>query len=325
VFVHSGPRTGSTYIFGKFRAKPRTMCWYEPFLPDLATATRAWLESWNRNDWDSGHPDMAPYCLEYLPLLRSGGVGIRRFRPDFADAYFFRTEGDLPEQYAHLKQLNDHARSRGRQSVLGFCRSLGRVPWLKRRFPDAVHVLLLRDPVQQWLSGRYKVASGIVEFVVQSLRHLQEPGDNAFIRSILEENRAVFESGNIPETFAYEAFLYVHGAAIAQALPLVDLVIDIDRMSDSQAYRTYVTERLCSLTGLAIDFGDCHVGMHPLAGITAAQFAEINTEVVRRLLDAFGPDGRTTSDYDRRAALIVEKIEMSLPNAQRVAAADSTS
>jgi hypothetical protein len=35
--------------------------------------------------------------------------------------------------------------------VLACCRTLGRIGWLKRRF-DGFHIMLIRDPVQQWMS-----------------------------------------------------------------------------------------------------------------------------------------------------------------------------
>jgi hypothetical protein len=35
--------------------------------------------------------------------------------------------------------------------VLACCRTLGRIDWLKRRF-DGFHIVLIRDPVQQWMS-----------------------------------------------------------------------------------------------------------------------------------------------------------------------------
>jgi DNA-binding transcriptional LysR family regulator len=60
----------------------------------------------------------------------------------------------------YLGLLIAHAARQSNHAVLGFSRSLGRMRAIKRQF-RGFHVVLMRDPLQQWLSCRsYRIRSG---------------------------------------------------------------------------------------------------------------------------------------------------------------------
>src|SRR5687768_1312135 len=152
VFLHGGWRCGSTYVWNKFRLHPDLRAFCEPFNERLARCTAEDLLRDTQDAWDSRHPQLKdPYFIEYLPLLN--GKGVARYEDRFAvRRYFVGTQQPLDEA-SYLASLVRLAEDSGKQAVLGFSRSLGRVGAIKRVFGGS-HVVLIRDPVQQWLSAR---------------------------------------------------------------------------------------------------------------------------------------------------------------------------
>jgi len=159
VFLHTGWRTAGTWLWSRFRALPWVQAYHEPLHEILGSITPASLSLTHPDTWDSGHPSsLGPYYHEYAALLRPAG-GVGGFHPSFSTEDFFAdAEQDQPALRAYLQGLIDQAVARGRQPVMKFCRSLGRVAWMRRNFPLAVHVVLLRNPATQFESARRYLA-----------------------------------------------------------------------------------------------------------------------------------------------------------------------
>lgn len=159
IFLHAGWRSCGTWLWEALRERDTVRAYYEPLHEDLDSLDRAALTRFSPGSWDSGHSPGAPYFAEYLPRLRHGMFGdkpgIQGYAQRFAFDDYFRDPGsDDPALRAYLQGLIDAAHAEGRVPVLKFCRSLGRVPWMARHFPDAMHAVVLRDPTAQWLSAR---------------------------------------------------------------------------------------------------------------------------------------------------------------------------
>jgi hypothetical protein len=82
IFIHSLFRTGSTYIWNKFRQNPKYVCYYEPFHHVLADVTKAGIGSTLTTDFDAvGHPRLDRYYLsEYERLLQENTPGVPYFK-----------------------------------------------------------------------------------------------------------------------------------------------------------------------------------------------------------------------------------------------------
>jgi hypothetical protein len=159
IFLHGGWRCGSTYLWNKFRELSDVTAFYEPFSEKLASYTPADILKDIPSAWDSRHPTLnQPYAAEYLPLIGERGVPL--FWDSFAvQRYFVGCDESLFER-DYLGLLIAHASKRSNHAVLGFSRSLGRLRAIKRQF-RGFHVVLMRDPLQQWLSCRsYRIRSG---------------------------------------------------------------------------------------------------------------------------------------------------------------------
>lgn len=271
IFLHGGWRCGSTYVWNKFRAHDAVLAFYEPFNERLARCTADGISNDTQHAWNSRHPQLtAPYFAEYLPLI--SGKGVARYEDRFAvQRYFVPTQQPL-EEAAYLASLLRRAEASDKQPVLGFSRSLGRVGAIKRIFGGS-HVVLMRDPVQQWLSARSQrvqhgnpyfelghlmilalaprlsIAGRIAHWL--KLPHLRFGSFGHHYRLL----RRRFEP--LDDQLSYRAFLAVYMLSYMEALPHADVVIDVDRLSRLRPYARTVGHELLHATGVDLDFADC--------------------------------------------------------------------
>jgi hypothetical protein len=154
LFLHTGWRSGGTWIWSRCRASSQVQGYYEPLHEDAAQFRRRDIVAIHPSSWHSNHSETAPYFQEYRDLIPKGRRGVALYRSRFAFDGFFRApdDGPDPELEAYLRSLLARPQLEGKIPVLKFCRSLGRVGWLEQRFPGACHAVILRDPASQWRS-----------------------------------------------------------------------------------------------------------------------------------------------------------------------------
>jgi hypothetical protein len=276
IFLHSSWRTASTWFWLKFRGKPSTLCYYEPFHEALATLTREQAQTMGPGNWtvgESRHPDGAPYFLEFRPLLRRAG-GVRLYRPEIAYDWFVPMgglAGELrPQEHRYVGLLLRHACRRGKVAVFGFTRSLGRLAALKRRF-GGTHIFLYRNLWTQWASYVGQSAAGNRYFLAMLLRILLRAEDRflaaALNRSLLRATaRGLPAAGGdalverlldaLSEAELFGLFMAVHGYLYIAAQLTADLSIDATRLARDRRYREATSARLAAKTGLAVDLAD---------------------------------------------------------------------
>lgn len=153
IFIHSLFRSGSTYLFHKFRSTDNFYCYQEPCneaLIDLDRNPDGFMKSPGYDSRLLRHPTLtAPYFYESY-CIRDRLKGL--FRKSFSYEDYF-TGPTLPDdQRDYFATLIDAAPKR---PLLQFCRSAGRIEALKREF-GGVHIHLWREPRGQWWS--YKVS-----------------------------------------------------------------------------------------------------------------------------------------------------------------------
>jgi hypothetical protein len=270
VFLHSGFRTGSTWFWNCFRRAANTCAFYEPFHEGLAELHPDTLGTATGDGTRLRHPTVdAPYFEEYRPLLRpSGGVAFYDGRMALEDYFYI---GPNPPQHRYVAHLMQHAWDNGNTPVLGFCRSLGRVPWLRQHF-SAINIVTTRKPWNRFVSYReHRIRSGNPYFELC-----------AFVIAVVGRNGAYgpfFEDLPLPppsaeqplgvyfETLNEEQrlriFLRVYVLEMMIALCHADHVVDLERMTSDPDYRTEITEELRKATGLAdLSFSDCALPDH---------------------------------------------------------------
>jgi hypothetical protein len=269
VFVHSGWRCSSTYVWQKFRAVPQALAFYEPWHEQLARLTAETIELERPDNSGLRHPgENQPYLSEFRDLLH-GSEGVVGYESRFAlDGYFLEPDAEDPQQAAYIGNLITTAHRRSRTPVLACCRTLGRIGWLRRRF-GGTHIVLIRDPVQQWRSFyslrkrprptyfeqcQYVILSEVAQAATASRRLGLTPGAGDLAMRI-KAARDRFKRA--PARVSFAAFVAVYVLSYLSALPQADLVIDVDRLGVEPDYARAMADRIAALTGLAVDFSDC--------------------------------------------------------------------
>jgi hypothetical protein len=75
VFIHSGFRTSSTWLWLKLRNSTGLKAYYEPYNSALCTISVQDAQNFGPRDWQSKHPAFDAYFTEYLSLIQpTGGV-----------------------------------------------------------------------------------------------------------------------------------------------------------------------------------------------------------------------------------------------------------
>ena len=264
VFVHSSFRTSSTWLWTRFRADPRALAYNEIFNELLAGLTAQAAVRRSTADWPSGHPDTAPYFLEYLPLIAPGG-GVRRYRPSMGIERLIPESGaggplSRPE-LSYVKGLIDLAARHGRVPVLTCTRSLARLPGLKRAF-GGTHVFLYRNLFQQWNSYAHQHLGGndyFLRALVDTLRHHHR---DIYVLRLLEimVRRA---GGDLagwlgPEHYdaLFAVFCGLHLYLSMVAWRDADVVIDVTALAGDTGMRQSMERKLAAATSLTVALGD---------------------------------------------------------------------
>lgn len=266
VFIYSGYRTGSTWLWSRFRQDTNACAYYEPFNEMLGSLEADAIFSIKPDTWRSHHPDTSAYMAEYAPLLGQK-PGVPLFpKGDQNGARFIGAggiDGPLdPDIEAYCANLIARAQERGRAPVLACTRMLGRVAGFRSAF-GGQHILLLRNLFQQWnsYSGQFRFGNDYFLRTLHSSYQLAET--DAYIGHIsshfsAEEIRdcsAWLRHANHDRIFCY--FVAFHLYLLMSARRSADMLIDVNRLARSgTAYQVQITEDVAARTGLTIDLSD---------------------------------------------------------------------
>jgi hypothetical protein len=275
LFLHCGWRSRGTWIWHQFRVLQGVAAYYEPLSEGLATLRPRTLDAWRADIWDSGHEFLdRPYFEEFRQFLAHEQPGVRGYCETFATLDFFASaDAALPRLKHYLRLLLGAAHARDEQPVLKFSRSLGRIGWMLRNFPDAAHVVVLRNPLSQFESARRQlVLHGNAYFLAVPLMllatHQELPAVHACAQQLDVElpllaghPKSEARLALCKETLlrggpaaSYRSFL-AFWLLTASAIPIkVDLIIDSDRLVHSSRYRQDSEQALAALTGRPVAF-----------------------------------------------------------------------
>lgn len=310
VFLHSLFRSGSTYLFEVFRRSDENYwCYQEPLnelllnvdsRPDELLKVSAEMSSLLR------HPKLdKPYFWEFHEI-RNEITGL--FRKRFCYDDFFPTDDyDFTELRAYLGALILNARG---QPVFQCCRSFGRAAFVKCEVKDAIHIYLWRNPRDQWWS--YKVASFFDTTNLLILNANNPPSVINDLRSTLafeefhdadiSREHAHFDQHHLPPEQSYVLFYTLWCYGLLKNRQFADLMISIDSLSDSDAYREKVRTQIQGLNIKGIDFSDCRVPQSHYSHQEDDFFAKIE----ERVHESFISHGFGETEIDAIQALRYE-------------------
>lgn len=283
IFLYSGFRSSSTWLWTKFRAHDELLCYYEPFNEQLAALTTETIREARPSGWRSRHPEGAPYALEYEQIL-GDGVGVPHFplTRNLGDRYIGAAgvEGPLDADIAgYVQGLIKHAEDRGRVPLLSCTRLLGRASGLRAAF-GGYHVLLIRNLFQQWNSFAGQARFGNWYFLDALYSTLELAERDPIVERLVDlfsvESRVSFASWVSPENFdkvfCYSIGFHLYYLMIARRS--ADLVINANALAAPDGeYRDSVVARLRSDIGINIDLADVReqvdFPLHPLSSTIA--------------------------------------------------------
>ncbi len=244
----------------------------------LASLDSAMLAKSTSDSWRSGHPKLErPYFAEFSPLLRSGVPGVQGYDEAFSiDRFDGEPLGDAAPLEAYIRLLIDSATRRGEVPVFKFCRSLGRLPWFRRVFDDAVHIVVEKNPVSQWQSCRdLMTAHGNAHFVAVPFAVLAFNRDVPVVARVLDalqvalpevpdapqgsqvgHSLAFFKQyvAGIAPVDAYRAFLAHWLLTMRHAATDAHAIFDCDLAAWSPAWLARAEQWTTELTGLQPSF-----------------------------------------------------------------------
>ncbi|WNC92182.1 hypothetical protein RI103_28320 [Paraburkholderia sp. FT54] len=316
VFLHTGWRSAGTWVWSRLRELDSVTAFYEPLSNVLADLSLADVSA-SRPTLTSGHPPLeAPYFDEYRPFLQEGARGVNGYRRSFSlDRFASVPDVEFPALQAYLRNLCERTAEQGRVPVFKFCRSSGRLPWLKQAFPQAMHVGVLRNPASQFASGwllsqqwsnPFFVAAPFrvlglnqadplvrqaIEFCGVSLPPSASASNDAYAQAC--EHYARTAEGNN----AYRAFVALWILCALRMAGSVDLLIDIDRLGASRDYAADLLAGFETQSGLSPDFGsardlveETRRGASRMSGIDGRAMRTVHSAALKFLKAHVGAD-----------------------------------
>jgi hypothetical protein len=268
IFIHAMWRTGSTYLWTKFREQVAYRAYYEPLNEALLYAGNVarTLPDPDQTRRRLRHPPLGrPYFDEYP--LRAGG-GLSGFDDRLPYSRYCLSAGDLDVPLSgYIGGLIAHARANEQIPVFQFNRSLLRSHWLRERF-SGVHILVIRDPYDVWRSMRtqslYFLAATCLILSENSAhpwirpfaRHWNPPsaGTHDLGKQFEYYESYAREAGNslLPLFHAFYVYTIIHNA------PIADVVIDMTQASSDASARAAM-ERALNASGIHFDLSDCEL------------------------------------------------------------------
>lgn len=264
IFVFSGFRASSTWLWSKFRRSTQLTCYYEPMNEQLANLSRAQLADSTPDGWRSHHPQGSPYFMEYAPLV-GDAHGVAAFPKSMADlgklfASDDRGELDTEIEY-YFEALIESATDNHQRSLLACTRLLGNTNRIKQKF-DGYNILLTRNLFYQWNSYCGQALHGNYYFLETLYSISRADCDVYYINKIrilsgvdqIESFENFVSAANRDSIFCY--FVMWHLYWLAMAFQSADLHIDANHLARDASYRRDVEARIRGEAGITVDLSD---------------------------------------------------------------------
>jgi hypothetical protein len=261
IFIHSLFRSGSTYFFNVFRRSPGGyFCFQEALHPvvyfnkdrpqDLLKFHTSTYELMR-------HPNLDKPVFYEVVSVSSAWKEKITYSAIF-DGYF---GSDLADNGVEFFRAILDAVKDGRP-VFEECRTAGRIGLLKEKL-GGFHIYLWRNPWDQWWS--YKTTEHLDYQNRQIINAPNTLNAIARLRSHLSFQEAytdtvpTMQDGVFTAEESYLAFYLLWCLGLYESVKHANLLINIDRLTESEAYREEMLSRLSENGIDQIDFFDCQI------------------------------------------------------------------
>ena len=265
IFIHGWERSGTTYIWNVFRHVSNYYAYNEPFHEEfLRLRDPELLKHSHKLTKDINHPFLTQsYFAEYIPLSTKIS---KIFKKEFPyDLYFLMPETQCDSLKKYINMLINSAQGR---PVFKFVRSLFRIRWLKRNF-NSLNILLWRNPRDEWESINSTMEKGFRMLLILNSPSKPEPikklasfiGIDEFHSSDLILEMAHFHkiANRLSPEKQYFVFFTLWCISFLENIDYIDIEINMNKLSDSQEYRTKILNQMEQYGIKNIDFSDCNI------------------------------------------------------------------
>ncbi|WP_419569505.1 hypothetical protein [Rheinheimera sp.] len=269
IFIHSLFRTGSTYLFNVFRRSDVGYWCYQEPTHEIAFFSK-----------DDSSILQVDHGEEKVTMLRHPAMNKGYFQ-ELMDTWphwqhvikeemiynsYFGASSHEALGIPYWRVLIEAAAARGRP-VLQECRTSNRIASIKQAL-GGFHIYLWRNPWDQWWS--YKVAS-YFEHAELLIAHSEysptvvktlcaELGIEAYPQGDIAGEFAFYAARPLTSEQSYLIFYLLWVLALKHANDNADVMINIDRLSDSASYREEVLQTLQNVADVSgISLADCRV------------------------------------------------------------------
>ena len=284
IFIHSLWRTGSTYIWNKFRQNSSYYCYYEPLYERLIEAKKEELQQLSTNEKlkDLNHPIAEQYNTYEFPIEPDGGVNFFTKGISY-DRYCLDTDAEDSELLNYLDYLID-VTPENKKPLLQFCRTSLRIGWCKSTFPEAYHTYIKRSARNQWescLSIGEREYFIVVLFLIigKSTNNLVSPIKNLldipqFTDASTHQEFLFYKDVTTKYSLEdkYRIFYFLWLISLNEANK-ADSIIDIDELSTNNEYRASIEDFF------DLDLSDCLVKTYNKYTLNTTTMDEIEFEI----------------------------------------------
>jgi hypothetical protein len=215
IFIYSSFRTGGTAFLHSFNSVNNAFTLLDPFHQALKDNRNADLE--NSSNWPSNHPPNYRYFENFFTLGRDNWYSTI---PD-SKMFVYRNSSESYKQEVsrHLKVLVNLVNEKNLIPVFKFETMKGHASFLRKEFPTAIHIGVVRDPKDQYSSWLEQLSLGNGWFF-----------DKA--RELIANDKEFFVSGKNYDEKANESVFETYYNALFSLRSELDVCIDLT--SESQ-------------------------------------------------------------------------------------------
>ena len=306
IFIHSLFRTGSTYIWNKFRKNPHFYCLYEPFHQVLSETTMADLKTVLTRDHQLvNHPELDKYYLyEYRNLVNTHPEkGIQHFKKNFSFDLFCLRKKEL-NQKRYIDHLIKNAASK--IPLFQFNRSAMRTGWFEVEYPDSLNIYIARYPRDQWQSyfELLKKTNDTIFYIMDIMIASKNTSHECFkmlseyfplikyhdkdFKNEKEFYRIVEKSYSQQEK--YFLFFYIWFKSYIENTINSDFLLNINRLSTDSEYQKELESFIFNHSGEKLKFNDVQIKEYSHYNLSTGIMEKIEKEAQNLALHSITED-----------------------------------
>lgn len=269
IFIQALWRSGSTYLWNKFRERPEICGFFEPLHESLFCKTKErLLEDYERASKKFEHNTVAHNYYDEFNIRAEGGV--KHFQRRFTlERYALAPDEEDVELAHYIQSLIDQAAEGAQQAVLQFNRGILRARWMKEQF-GGTHIYLNRSPHDMLSSYRRKGyylptylaiigQNSAHPIFAPAAKHFNlTPYDDSgisdkrkFMATLTHYSRAMRKLNEQDEQDLVGFFWFL---GLAEATNYADIIVDTDQLLEAEA--AVIPEIIGRKTGMDLDFSD---------------------------------------------------------------------